>query len=49
MDHAELFLDALHVEKNMAPAIGAEKANGIRLYHRALNTPSISEVNSIKN
>lgn len=48
MEHASLFLDALHVKKNMSPLLGSNRAAGVSLYERALYAPSKAEVDSIK-
>lgn len=48
MEHAHLFLDALHVKKNMTPSLGAEKAHATSLYQRALVAPTMQEVDRIK-
>lgn len=48
MEHARLFLDALHVRKNMAAYLGAERANGTALYDRALYAPTTHIVDEVK-
>lgn len=41
MLNAALFLDLLHVKKNMLLKVGAKSAHGIYLYQRTLRTPSV--------
>lgn len=48
MHNAKLFLDMLHVKKNMAPALGAEKAIGIALYEKACRAPTRALVDGFK-
>ena len=38
--HAHLFLDPLHVKKNMSPILGSLRAKGLALYESALYAPS---------
>ena len=45
--HAHLFLDPLHVKKNMSPHLGTGKAKGISQYEKAVRAPSREEVNKI--
>ena len=40
MQHAKLFLDMLHVKKNMSKTLGAERAAGILKYENAVRAPS---------
>lgn len=46
-DHAEIFIDSIHVEKNV-PKIDAEKSNGIRFYQKDLRALSAAEVHARK-
>lgn len=48
MDHAELFLDMLHVKKNMGPKLGPEKSTGLSLFERAVRAPSRTQVDALK-
>ena len=48
MEYAKLFLDPLHVKKNMLKALGKEKAAGIAQYERAVHAPSRSAVDAVK-
>ena len=45
--HAKLFLDPLHIKKNMTPHLGALKAKGIALYERAMYAPSKKHADDI--
>lgn len=47
MERAKLFLDPLHVKKNMGPKLGSEKAVGLSLYERAVRAPSQAEVDNL--
>ena len=40
MEKAKLFLDILHVKKNMSPHLGSQKSSGLALYERAVRSPS---------
>ena len=40
--NVKLFLDPLHVKKNMGPKLGSLKASGVALYERDLHAPSKS-------
>ncbi|CAN8075950.1 unnamed protein product [Agarophyton chilense] len=44
---AKIFLDPLHVRKNMGAKLGATKAVGISLYERALYAPTCAAVDEI--
>lgn len=48
MEKANLFLDWMHVTKNMASSIGSEKNIGVSLYQRALRASSIEKVQELK-
>ena len=47
LKHAKLFLDPLHVKKNLGAKLGAEKASGLRSYERAVYAPSMETVGTI--
>lgn len=47
MKHAKLFLDMLHVKKNMSPHLGSEKASALSLYERAVRAPSEAQASTI--
>ena len=47
LNKCKLFLDPLHVRKNMLPRLGASKANGIYLYNKAVHAPTKSAVDEI--
>ena len=49
MRHAKLFLDPLHVRKNLGTALGAGKVVGVRMYDKALRNPSRDDVIESKN
>lgn len=46
-DH--LFMDYLHIEKNMGSKLGAAKGSGLNLYERAVYAPSKSVVDAVIN
>ena len=48
MEYAKLFLDPLHVMKNMLKALGKEKAAGIAQYERSVHAPSRGAVDAVK-
>lgn len=48
MQNANIFLDALHVKKNMSPRLGSERASGLSLYERALRAPCKDVVDIMK-
>lgn len=48
MEKEKLFLDPLHVKKNMSCAIGAERPTGIVVYDRAVHVPSRGIMDVIK-
>lgn len=48
MANAALFLDVLHVKKNMLPVLGVERAMGGALYDRAVYEPSPSRCDAIR-
>lgn len=48
MENAPLFLDKMHLNKNMGSAIGAEKTSGLALYEKALYAPTCAAVEDIK-
>ena len=48
MQHACLFLDPLHVKKNMAVYVGRERATALLKYSRAVRAPSTATVAAIK-
>lgn len=45
--HAKMFLDPMHVKKNMGSKLGRFKASGISYYEQALRAPSKEEVDRI--
>lgn len=47
MAHAKLFLDPLHVKKNMSKQLGPEKASALSLYEQAVYAPCKAAVDSI--
>lgn len=44
---AKLFLDALHVKKNMGPKLGNDKAVGLFMYDCAVHAPSKGEADKL--
>ena len=40
MEHARIFLDPMHVRKNMTKVMGNEKSNALHLYTKALYAPT---------
>lgn len=44
MKHASLFLDILHIKKNIHPVLGPEKGQFSALYDKALRAPSRTAV-----
>lgn len=48
LQHARLFLDPLHVKKNLGAKLdGADKAMGLQLYEKAVYAPTVEAVNQI--
>lgn len=48
MGHANMFLDWIHIKKNMSSSIGTEKTIGVSLYERVLRASSEEIVSQLK-
>lgn len=47
MENDHLFLDLMHVKKNIAPIIGVEKSQALSLYDMAVGAPCTEKVDDI--
>lgn len=46
--NAKLFLDPLHVKKNLGPKLGAGKAIGLHLYEQAVHAPTVEALEDVR-